>query len=88
MRSLAGETRILLAAGAVLSLSPAVQAQSTPPGVLAANVSSNDQLILHEIVVTARRREENAQTVPISLTAFSASTLSDWGIRSTGAMCA
>ncbi|MEA3149206.1 MAG: iron complex outerrane recepter protein, partial [Gammaproteobacteria bacterium] len=71
-----------------MSLSPAVQAQSTPPGVLAANVSANgsadsDYLILHEIVVTARRREENAQTVPISLTAFSASTLSNLGIRST-----
>jgi iron complex outermembrane receptor protein len=83
MRSLAREKRVLLAAGAVLSLSAAVQAQSTPPGVLAANVSAHDELVLNEIVVTARRREENAQTVPVSLTAFSASTLSNWGIRST-----
>lgn len=74
--------RILLAAGVALS-SSVVQAQSAPPSASVANRSADDDLILHEIVVTARRREEDAQTVPISLTAFSASTLSNQGIRST-----
>jgi iron complex outermembrane recepter protein len=83
MVSRAHAMRILLAAGAALSPAAAVQAQSTPPGLLAANSGADDYLNLQEIVVTARRREEDAQTVPISLTAFSASTLSNLGIRST-----
>jgi iron complex outermembrane receptor protein len=75
---------ILLAAGVALSPMAAVQAQSTPPGASVENGSADsDYLALHEIVVTARRREEDAQTVPISLSAFSASTLSNQGVRST-----
>ena len=86
MMSHAHAVRILLAAGVVL-LPAAVQAQSTAPGTPSsastANRNADDDLILHEIVVTARRREENAQTVPISLTAFSAQTLANLGVRST-----
>jgi iron complex outermembrane receptor protein len=75
---------ILLAAGVALSPMAAVLAQSTPPGASVENGSADsDYLSMHEIVVTARRREEDAQTVPISLSAFSASTLSNQGVRST-----
>jgi iron complex outermembrane receptor protein len=38
---------------------------------------------LAEIVVTARRREENAQTVPVSISAFSADALTNAGVQST-----
>jgi iron complex outermembrane receptor protein len=83
MVSRAHAVRILLAAWVALSPAAAVQAQNTPPGVSAANGSADAYLNLQEIVVTARRREEDAQTVPVSLTAFSASTLTNAGIRST-----
>jgi iron complex outermembrane receptor protein len=36
-----------------------------------------DSLMLEEIVVTARRREESAQTVPVSITAITASDLAN-----------
>src|ERR1700722_10899751 len=38
---------------------------------------------LEEIVVTARRREEHIQSVPIAITAFSQTTLSENNILST-----
>lgn len=41
---------------------------------------------LEEIVVTAQRREENLQKVPISITAFSADAITQRGINSVGDM--
>ena len=38
--------------------------------------------LLEEIVVTARRREENLQEIPITVTAVSGDTLEDFGARS------
>ena len=46
----------------------------TPTGV-SAQEDGADALGLEEIVVTARRREENLQEVPIAITAFSAADL-------------
>ena len=59
-----------------LSLSPYVSAQTAPAPAATAE-SSQD---LGEIVVTARRVEERAQDVPISMTIFSQQALSDRNI--------
>ncbi|MEG3123829.1 TonB-dependent receptor [Sphingomonas sp. GB1N7] len=66
-------SRILLAGTAsLLALSALpVQAQETPP--TEATVAADDG----EIVITARRREERAQTVPVSVTAFNDAMLRD-----------
>jgi iron complex outermembrane receptor protein len=47
-----------------------VQAQQTPPATPALETGA-----LEEVVVTAERREENIQEVPISVSAFSADTM-------------
>jgi iron complex outermembrane receptor protein len=57
----------LAAVGMTVSMAPEVRAQS---GQAAAGGSG-----LEEIVVTARRREERIQTVPMAITAFSAADL-------------
>jgi iron complex outermembrane receptor protein len=41
----------------------------------------NDTLQLEQIVVTARRVEENLQSVPDAITVFSAAKLSDFGVK-------
>jgi outer membrane receptor protein involved in Fe transport len=40
--------------------------------------SQDDEMDLEEVIVTARKREENLQEVPLSVTAFNASTLQDY----------
>ena len=40
--------------------------------------TQDDEMDLEEVVVTARKREENLQEVPLSVTAFNASTLQDY----------
>ena len=40
------------------------------------------QNLIEEIIVTARKREENLQDVPISISAFSASRIEDLGLKS------
>lgn len=55
----------------------AVHAQSAPP-------ADDDTARLEEIVVTAQRRAENLQDTPLAVTAFSAATLAQTGIRSAG----
>ena len=39
---------------------------------------SQEDMALEEVMVTARKREENLQEVPLSVTAFNASTLQDY----------
>jgi iron complex outermembrane receptor protein len=48
----------------------------------AASASNGQSAQLQEVVVTAQKRGENLQTVPIVVEAFSAKTLSDRGIQS------
>jgi iron complex outermembrane receptor protein len=48
------------------------------PAAVAANAQSESSL--NDIVVTARRREENVQHVPVAITAFSQATLEKKGI--------
>ena len=43
--------------------------------------ASEESLALDEVVVTARKREENLQDVPIAVTAISAGTLQREGVR-------
>ncbi len=56
----------------VLAIASAASAQQTQRGA---------ELTLEEIVVTARKREESLQEVPIAVTAFSGQTLQQLQIR-------
>lgn len=69
----------LLVAGTAPSPAPAQQA---PPVAPAADVAPSSERQLQDIVVTAQRREEKIQNVPIAITAISASQLSAAGIAS------
>ncbi|MEC8112963.1 MAG: hypothetical protein VX121_09430, partial [Pseudomonadota bacterium] len=40
--------------------------------------SQDDEIDLEEVIVTARKREENLQEIPLSVTAFNATTLQDY----------
>src|SRR5271154_2412010 len=44
---------------------------------------NGDDSVLGEIIVTARRKEENSQTVPVSVTVVSANTLAQQDIETT-----
>ncbi|MCH7509836.1 MAG: TonB-dependent receptor [Proteobacteria bacterium] len=55
-----------------LALFPGTAAGQTPP--------SADELVLEEVIVTAQRREQNVQDVPLSVSAISASSLKDGGV--------
>lgn len=44
--------------------------------------SQDEELDIEEVIVTARKREENLQEVPLSVTAFNESTLQDYRIYS------
>ncbi|MDY6944455.1 MAG: TonB-dependent receptor [Pseudomonadota bacterium] len=52
------------------------------PGLLAAQ-STNDDLMLEEVTVTAQRRTERLQDVPVAVTAFTAAEIEARGIGST-----
>ena len=66
-------SQISLAVLAGLSLAPAAWAQ-------AASEPAEGIAVIEEIVVTAQKREESAQRVPIAITAFSAAQLAQSGI--------
>ena len=52
------------------------------PGLVAAQ-STNDDLMLEEVTVTAQRRAERLQDVPVAVTAFTAAEIEARGIAST-----
>lgn len=52
--------------------------------MLAPDFAAAQQMALEEIVVTARKRSESLQEVPLSITAFSADMIEKSGIRSIG----
>ncbi len=66
----------LAVGGALLVSSTVALAQGTSAS------TADASLALDEVVVTARKREENLQDVPISITAFSATTIEERGIES------
>src|ERR1700754_1351586 len=70
---LLGSTALMIAGGPIdppALAQPADQAQASPGGDL------------QEVVVTARRREEKLQSVPIAITAFSGTQIAEKGIES------
>jgi len=71
-------TRIcLLAAVSSIAVSTVVAAQQAP-------AAAQDQATVGEVVVTAQKRSENVQTVPISMTALSGNALADKAVKSLG----
>ncbi len=60
-------------------LAVAISAVVLSTVIISSNVSAQ---VLEEIVVTAQRREQSIQDVPISLEAFSGATLASQGLRS------
>jgi iron complex outermembrane receptor protein len=77
MRKFTNKLGLLLSAGCLIYPATAF-AQQAPQAAADA-----DQTGLEDIVVTAQRRAENMQNVPVSVSAFTASTLQAAGITST-----
>ncbi|MBS0365790.1 MAG: TonB-dependent receptor [Proteobacteria bacterium] len=71
---------ILSACGLLLAVAVALPAQSAAPG--AATDSNTAATDLSEVVVTATRREERLQDVPISATVFTPESIAAQGIHS------
>ena len=71
----------LLAAVAVGALSTAAQAQEAPPAAPAPAAAEESQR-LGDIIVTAQRRSENLQNVPIAISAVSSQFLQSRDISS------
>ena len=67
--------RALLAATTALAVAPAAMAQTEASGPQKQPAAQG--VGLEEVVVTARRRTEDAQTVPVSVTAFSGEQLQE-----------
>src|ERR1700691_4029466 len=61
-----------------ISLAVAAALAVSPPRVLA--VESSDASALQEIVVTARKRQENLQDVPLSIDVFTKKDIENLGI--------
>ncbi|MEA3299948.1 MAG: TonB-dependent receptor [Pseudomonadota bacterium] len=67
-----------------VSLTTAIVAAVAPlPGIAQENAGQPRAQKLEEIVVTARRREESLQSVPITIAAFDQQSLKEKGINST-----
>jgi iron complex outermembrane receptor protein len=73
-----GTTAIAL----ILAAAPAL-AQTAPPAASRADSTQSDDKGLGEIVVTAQRRSQNLQDVPIAVSAFSSAELDTKQLRST-----
>lgn len=78
MKSMRSAILIALATSASLIPSLAVAQDATPAAEQAA---TDDSGSFEEIVVTARRREENLQDVPVAVTAFSEEAIEQKGIN-------
>ncbi|MDE1145157.1 MAG: TonB-dependent receptor plug domain-containing protein [Azospirillaceae bacterium] len=74
-----GTSTIALAAGAAFAAAPAQDPAAPDPQQPASAVSDE----LQEVVITARRHAETAQTVPVSVTVIDSSTLASAGLEST-----
>ena len=76
-------TRTLLMAISTTCWPAVAMAQAGPPANAPQNSEQLDSGQIEEIVVTAQRRSESAQSVPISLQSFSAESLDEKGVSST-----
>jgi iron complex outermembrane receptor protein len=63
----------LIAAGVSMALAASAQEAQPPKG--AAGENASESAVMEEIVVTAQKREESVQDVPISMQAFTGATL-------------
>lgn len=68
---------VLMGATALCTCSWAEERTDLAPAAPAANEEASSSAGVDAVIVTARRREENAQTVPIAITAFSGAALED-----------
>jgi outer membrane receptor protein involved in Fe transport len=66
---------------ALTAVGAAVAAIVTVPPAAAQGAAAGDGLALQEIVVTARKREESLQDVPLTVTAVSGAAIEQLGIR-------
>lgn len=82
----AGRQAAIIGAATVLAAQPAFAQDSATLGVTSAAVAEEHGL--GEIVVTAQRRRENLQDVPVSVSAVSGDTLAASGVSATIALSA
>ena len=73
---------ITLTSAKPASVEKPVQASTRPDPPAAADPPADAPALLEEIVVTARKRTENLQEVPMSVDVISGQTLADYSIRS------
>ena len=64
----------------LLASSAALMVIGAPLTALAAAASSADGAMIDEVIVTAQRREENLQSVPISVSAYGAEQIAKKGL--------
>ncbi len=64
----------------VKTLAMAIAVASAPTVVFTANAEEGANSIIEEVTVTARRRVENLQDIPVSVTAFNASDIEEVGV--------
>lgn len=64
-----------------LSIAMAVASALATPAVAQQGANGADDLALEEIVVTARKREESLQDVPLTVTAVTATQIAELGIK-------
>ena len=57
--------------GSVVGTAPLVAAMLLNFGVATSVVAAESELVIEEVIVTARKREESAQEVPVAITALS-----------------
>ena len=62
------------------AVATAVHLAIFPAAAVAQGADSADSMVLDEIVVTAQRREQNIQDIPLSVSALSADALRDGGV--------
>lgn len=85
------KTALLMSVAAIWAVPAAAQVTTGPPpeasqpgGKSSAPADDTDRGQLQDIVVTAQRREQSLQKVPISVTAFSAATIASLSAESIG----
>ena len=64
-----------------LSIAMAVASALATPAVAQQGANAAEDLALEEIVVTARKREESLQDVPLTVTAVTATQIAELGIK-------
>lgn len=77
-------THLSLAIGLILGLSVTAHAQETTAKPADADAVVENKATLEKVTVTARRREETLQDVPVAVTAFTPETLEKLNIRDLG----